>query len=250
MSSVPLYDTIGATYTVTRRTEPRIATQIWAALGDAETVLNVGAGTGSYEPPDRQVLAVEPSAVMRSQRLPDAAPCLAAAAERLPFEDQSFDAAMAIATVHHWQDPIAGLREMRRVARRVVVFTFDFRGLSQFWLTRDYLPELAGLLAGHPSLAERAGAIGAGVIGARREPVLIPWDCVDGFFEAYWRRPEAYLDENVRRGISVWAKLGPDVEQRAVRSLRDDLASGRWSERNGDLIDLDAADLGLRLLIA
>jgi SAM-dependent methyltransferase len=245
MSSALLYDTIGATYTVTRRTEPRIAAQIWAALGDAESVLNVGAGTGSYEPPDRQVLAVEPSAVMRSQRLPSAAPCLAATAERLPFEDQSFDAAMAIATVHHWQDPIVGLREMRRVARRVVVFTFDLSGLSQFWLTRDYLPELADLLVGRPSLAEQAGAI-----GARIEPVLIPWDCVDGFFEAYWRRPEAYLDENVRRGISVWAKLGPDVEQRAVRSLRDDLASGRWVERNGDLVGLDAADLGLRLLIA
>jgi SAM-dependent methyltransferase len=163
----------------------------------------------------------------------------------LPFEDQSFDAAMAIATVHHWQDPIAGLREMRRVARRVVVFTFDVDGLSQFWLTRDYLPELANLLAGHPPLTEQAR-----VIGARIEPVVIPWDCADGFFEAYWRRPEAYLHEHVRRGISVWAKLGSDVEQRAVRSLRDDLASGAWAERNRDLVDLEAAELGLRLLIA
>ncbi len=245
MSSSQLYDAIGATYTVTRGTEPRIAEQIWAALGDAETVLNVGAGTGSYEPPARQVIAVEPSAVMRSQRPPDAAPCLAAAAESLPFEDQSFDAAMAVATVHHWHDPIVGLREMRRVARRVVVFTFDLSGLSQFWLTRDYLPELTGLLVGRPSLAEQVRAI-----GARIEPVLIPWDCADGFLEAYWRRPAAYLDESVRRGMSVWATLGPDVEQRAVRSLRDDLASGRWAERNRDLVDLDAAELGLRLLIA
>jgi len=117
MSSAQLYDTIGATYTVTRRTEPRIAARIWAALGDARTVLNVGAGTGSYEPPDRDVTAVEPSAVMRAQRPAGAAPCVAAAAESLPFEDQSFDAAMAFATVHHWQDPIVGLREMRRVAR-------------------------------------------------------------------------------------------------------------------------------------
>src|SRR5881397_117420 len=247
MSSAQLYDTLGATYTVTRRTEPRIAARIWAAFGDARTVLNVGAGTGSYEPPDRDVTAVEPSALMRAQRPAGAAPCVAAVAESLPFEDQSFDAAMAFSTVHHWQDPIAGLREMRRVARRVVVFTFDGSDTAwrrRFWLTRDYLPEVA-VPVGRPSLTEQARAI-----GARIEPVLIPWDCADGFFEAYWRRPEAYLDDHVRRGISVWASVGPDAEQRAVRSLRDDLASGRWAERNHDLLDLDAAELGLRLVIA
>jgi SAM-dependent methyltransferase len=243
-----LYDTIGATYTVTRRTEPRIAAQVWSALGDARTVLNVGAGTGSYEPPDRAVTAVEPSALMRAQRPAGAAPCVAATAERLPFEDRSFDAAMAFATVHHWQDPIAGLREMRRVARRVVVFTHDTSDagwLDRFWLTRDYLPEVAGLLVGRPSLTDLAGAI-----GARVEPVAIPWDCVDGFFEAYWRRPEAYLDERVRHGVSVWAKVGPDAERRAVRALRADLDSGRWAERNRDLVTLDDAELGLRLLVA
>ena len=251
MSSAQLYDTIGATYTVTRRTEPRIAERIWAALGDARTVLNVGAGTGSYEPPDRVVTAVEPSALMRAQRPAGAAPCVAATAESLPFEDQSFDAAMALHTVHHWQDPIAGLREMRRVARLVVVLTFevvfavDSSELDRFWLTRDYLPEVADLRVGRSSLTEVATAI-----EARIEPVLIPWDCADGFFEAYWRRPDAYLDDDVRRGISVFARVGQDVEQRAVRSLRDDLASGRWAERNRDLIDLDAADLGARLLIA
>jgi SAM-dependent methyltransferase len=247
MSSAPLYDTIGATYTATRRTEPRIAAQIWAALGDARTVLNVGAGTGNYEPPDRQVLAVEPSALMRSQRAPDAAPCLDGSAENLPFDDGAFDAAMAVCTVHHWQDPIAGLREMRRVARRVVVFLFDTSDPSQFWLTRDYLPEFAGLRACEvlASPSELAGAI-----GARMEPVPIPWDCVDGFFEAFWRRPEAYLDEGVRRGISVWASVGPDAEQRTVESLRADLASGRWAERNRDIVDLEAAELGARLLIA
>jgi SAM-dependent methyltransferase len=247
VSGGQLYDAIGATYTVTRCTEPRIAAQVWAALGDARTVLNVGAGTGSYEPPGRDVIAVEPSAVMRAQRPADAAPCVAAAAESLPFEDQSFDAAMAFATVHHWQDPIAGLREMRRVARRVVVFTHDTSDTGwrrRFWLTRDYLPEVADLVAGRPSLTELARAI-----GARTEPVLIPWDCADGFFEAYWRRPEAYLDDHVRRGVSVWARVGPVCEQRAVRSLRADLASGRWAERNRDLIALDTAELGLRLLI-
>jgi SAM-dependent methyltransferase len=241
-----LYDTIGATYAMTRRTDPRIAAQVWAALGDAVTVLNIGAGTGSYEPSDRDVTAVEPSAIMRAQRPSGAARCVAADAENLPFEDQSFDAAMAFATVHHWRDPVAGLREMRRVARRVVVFTCDTSERSwrgRFWLTRDYLPEVAASRVGLATELARA-------LGARMEPVLVPWDCADGFFEAFWRRPEAYLDENVRRGISVWSRVGQEVEQRAVRSLRDDLASGRWAERNADLLDLEAAELGLRLLVA
>lgn len=248
MSDARLYDKIGATYPVTRCTEPRIAAKIWAALGDAHTVLNVGAGTGSYEPPDRDVTAVEPSALMRAQRPAGAAPCVAATADGLPFDDQSFDAAMAVSTVHHWPDAVAGLREMRRVARRVVVFTLDDGEpgwLDRFWLTRDYLPEFAELFLGRASLVAQARAI-----DARVEPVLVPWDCVDGFFEAYWRRPEAYLDEQVRRGVSVWARLGPAVEQRALRHLRDDLESGRWAERNRDLLDLQEADLGLRLLVA
>jgi SAM-dependent methyltransferase len=245
MSGRQLYDTIGITYAATRQTEPRIAAQLWEALGEAQTVLNIGAGTGSYEPRDRQVLAVEPSAVMRAQRPPSAAPCVAAAAEALPFTDMAFDAAMAVATVHHWKDPIFGLREMRRVARRVVIFTFEFRSLNRFWLTRDYLPELTALLVGRPSLDELAR-----VLGARVEPVRIPWDCIDGFYEAYWRRPEAYLDDRIRRGTSIWASVGPDIEQRAVLSLREDLASGRWAERNRDLVGLDRVDLGLRLLVA
>lgn len=247
MSRVDLYDSIGATYTLTRRTEPRIAAQLWAALGDARTVVNVGAGTGSYEPPDREVVAVEPSVLMRSQRPPNAAPCLAASAVHLPFADQTFDAAMAFSTIHHWQDPIAGLREMRRVARRVVVFAFDTSEPSQFWLTRDYLPEVATLTT-FRALASLTDM--ARVIGARMESVSIPWDCVDGFYEAYWRRPAAYLDENIRRGISVWSAVGPDAEKRAVHNLRDDLDSGRWAERNRDLVALTAAELGARLLIA
>jgi SAM-dependent methyltransferase len=166
-------------------------------------------------------------------------------AESLPFADQSFDAAMAFATVEHWQDPIAGLREMRRVARRVVVFTCEISDPDPFWLSRDYLPEFAGLSAGRPSLTELAGAI-----GAQAEPVLVPLDCADGFYHAFWRRPEAYLDEHVRRGMSIWARVGPDAERRAVRSLRADLASGRWAARNRDLVDLDAAELGGRLLVA
>jgi SAM-dependent methyltransferase len=247
MFGARLYDAIGGAYPATRRTEPRIAAQVWDALGDARTVLNVGAGTGSYEPPGRDVTAVEPSAVMRALRPEGSAPCVAAAAENLPFADQSFDAAMAFSTVPHWHDPVAGLREMRRVARRVVVFTFDaseFAWRRRFWLTRDYLPEAAGLTDADwlPRLA--------GAIGGRAEPVLIPWDCADGFLEAYWRRPEAYLEEPVRRACSVWTRVGPEAEQRAVRGLRDDLASGRWAENNRDLAGLDEAELGLRLLVA
>jgi len=248
LSGAHLYDVIGGAYTATRRTDPRIAARIWEALGDARTVLNVGAGTGSYEPPGRDVIAVEPSAVMRAQRPAGAAACVAATAERLPFGDRSFDAAMAVSTVHHWQDPIAGLREMRRVARRVVVLTFDAEDAlrhRRFWLTRDYLTEFAGLFTRWPSLAGMTGAI-----GARAEPVPIPWDCADGLFEAYWRRPEAYLEDHVRRAMSTWTKVGPEAELRAVGSLRDDLASGRWAERNRDLAGLDAADFGLRLLVA
>ena len=248
MSGTQLYDTIGTTYTATRCTDPRIGARIWAALGDARTVLNVGAGTGSYEPPGRDVIAVEPSALMRAQRPPGAAPCVAGVAEHLPFADQSFDAAMAVSTIHHWPDPIAGLREIRRVARRVVVFTHEDSGEGwhgRFWLTRDYLPEIAGLLAGRPALPDLADAI-----GARVEPVPIPWDCADGILEAFWRRPGAYLEEEVRRGISGWTRVGPQAEQRAVRDLRGDLASGRWAERNRELLGLETAELGLRLLIA
>ncbi|BCJ39871.1 MerR family transcriptional regulator [Actinoplanes ianthinogenes] len=248
MIGAQLYDTIGSAYPATRRTEPRIAARVWDALGDARTVLNVGAGTGNYEPVDREVTAVEPSAVMRAQRPVGAAPCVAAGAERLPFEDQSFDAAMAFSTVHHWHDPIAGLREMRRVARRVVVFTHDASEagwLRRFWLTRDYLPEAGTLVRGRPPVERLAEEI-----GARIEPVLIPWDCADGFFEAYWRQPEAYLEERVRRAVSIWTRVGPEAERRAVAGLRDDLASGRWAERNRELLALDAAELGLRLLVA
>ena len=154
---------------------------------------------------------------------------------------------MAVCTVHHWRDPVAGLREMRRVARRVVVFLFDTSVGGQFWLTRDHLPEVAALngfrvLAALPELAD--------AIGAETSPVTIPWDCADGFYEAYWRRPEAYLDERVRRGTSIWDAVGPEAERRAVRHLRADLGSGRWAERNGTLLDLEEAELGARLLIA
>jgi hypothetical protein len=246
LSSGQLFDTIGSTYAATRPTDPRIAARIWGALGDARTVVNVGAGTGSYEPPDREVTAVEPSAVMRAQRPAGAAPCVPGLAGSLPFPDKSFDAAMAVSTDQYWPDVIAGYREMQRVARRVVTFHFDISHLErEFWLIRDYMPEHALLSAGRPTLAERASAI-----GARLRPVLIPWDCCDGNFPSYWRQPEAYLDEHVRRAVSVWHQVGPAVEERVVRDLRADLESGWWAERNRELLDLDEIDLGARLLIA
>ncbi len=241
------YEKIGLGYAHARRTDPRIAERIVGALGDARSVLNVGAGTGCYEPLDRDVLAVEPSAVMRSQRPPGAAPCIDARAEELPFPDDSFDAALAVLSDHHWPDPIAGLREMRRVARqRVVLFQWDDAERDRFWLVRDYLhSEYCALTVGGPTLRERAATIGACM-----EPVPIPFDVHDGFFHAYWRRPAAYLQEPVRRGCSVWARVGADAEQRVVAALTRDLETGVWAQRNAELLGLESIDLGARLLIA
>jgi len=207
-------------------------------------VVNVGAGTGSYEPPNRTVVAVEPSGTMVAQRPEGAAPVVRASADALPFHDRTFDAAMAVLSDHHWPDAIAGLREMARVARRVVVFQWDPRCADRAWLTRDYLPEFRTLRA-PPPLEDRAAAI-----GARLEPVPIPWDCVDGFFHAFWRRPEAYLEPAVRRGSSIWSRVGREAEERAVAALRADLESGAWHERNADIVELEELDLGYRLLVA
>jgi SAM-dependent methyltransferase len=238
------YDRIGRSYTATRRPDPRLAAQIHRALGDARTVLNVGAGTGAYEPHDRDVLAVEPSATMRAQRPPDAAPAIDARAEALPFADQAFDAAMAVLTVHHWSDPAAGLRELRRVARRVVVLGFDPDSAPRTWLTRDYLPGL--LEPARPSLPEAAAALGAAAV----ETVPIPHDCTDGFLHAYWRRPHAYLDPVVRANISVLALLDEAAVQAFVQALAMDLETGLWERRNGHLRALPELDCGYRLLVA
>ena len=246
MTTPQLYDAIGGAYPATRRTEPRIAAQIWHALGDAQTVLNVGAGTGSYEPADRDVTAVEPSAVMRGQRPPGSAPCVAAAAESLPFEDHSFDVAMAVSTVHHWGDPIAGLREMRRVAHGVVVLTFDTWDepgwQDRFWLTRDYLPEFAAL--GPAEFPNTCG--GSGRRDRRKRWSRCP--SRGTALTACSRRTGADRGRIWRITSAVrcrcGTRVGPEAEQRAVRSLSDDLDSGRWAELNSDLADLDAADLG------
>jgi SAM-dependent methyltransferase len=239
-----LYDRIGVGYAAVRREDPSIAAAIHAALGDARTVVNVGAGTGSYEPRDRDVVAVEPSPVMLSQRPVGAAPAVQASAERLPFADGAFDAAMAILSDHHWPDRAGGLREMRRVARgRAVVFQCDLDAQLDFWLVRDYLTTFRVTAM---SIAELAGHLGA----QRIEPVPIPHDCRDGFLSAYWRRPRAYLDQRVRDGISVFRLLPPEDVHDAIERLRADLESGEWARRNADILERDALDLGYRLVIA
>jgi SAM-dependent methyltransferase len=241
------YERHGRTYARHRRADPRIAARIHAALGDARTVLNVGAGTGSYEPGDRDVLAVEPSATMRAQRSPGAVPAIAARAEALPFDDDSYDAAMACITIHHWEPPEAGLGELRRVARGpVVVFTFDLGALPAW--QQDHLAE--GLEVERPRFPS-LDAIGAALGGrVRVERIPTPGDCVDGFFEAFWQRPEALLDPEVRASQSMWALLEPGVEERIVARLAADLASGAWDAEHGALRALDAFDGSLRLVIS
>jgi SAM-dependent methyltransferase len=240
------YDRIGRTYTRTRATDPRIAAPIWAALGDARTVVNVGAGTGNYEPADREVTAVEPSEVMIAQRAPDAAPCVQASAEDLPFEDGSFDAAMAVLTIHHWSDWRAGIEEMRRVARRVVLLSWDPSFAGRLWITAEYFPFAAAEEGTFPSLADQAGAVRA----TRVTSVPVPADCRDGFYGAHWRRPEAYLDPDVRAGISVLSMRTPEELEPGLERLRADLESGAWAERHADLLERDELDLGYRLLVA
>ena len=240
-----LYDDIGRGYARHRQTEPRIAARIDDALGDARTVVNVGAGTGSYEPADRDVTAVEPSATMIAQRPPDAAPVVQAGAEALPFEDGAFDAALAVLTVHHWGDWRRGIAEVRRVARRAVVLTWD-PAFDGFWLTQDYLPEvLAADRRDFPPIGALADALG----GADVQTVPIPWDCVDGNGSAHWRRPEAYLDPDVRAATSMFARAG-DALQPGLARLAADLDSGAWRERYGHLLALDEADLGYRLVVS
>jgi len=243
---VAVYDRIGTTYAAYRRPDPRIAGQIDAALGSARLVLDVGAGSGSYETGDRIYVAVEPSRMMIDQRAPGAAPVVQAVAERLPFPDRTFGAAMAILTMHHWPDLDAGLAELRRVNDGpIAILTWDPDVVARYWLVREYIPEFEAHDRAVASVEQIAAAVGA----CRIEPVLVPHDCTDGFFAGYWRRPEAYLDAGARAAISGLALLPDDVIDRMVTSLREDLASGVWKERHGDLLALDAYDCGYRLVI-
>lgn len=240
-----IYDGIGEGYAVLRRPDPRISFAINQALGNAETVINVGAGSGSYEPQDGTIVAVEPSSTMIRQRMPGSAPVVQATATALPFDGATFDAGLALLTVHHWGDRRQGLQEMARVVRRrIVILTWDPASRG-FWLVEDYFPEILEIdRPMMPSMSELQDALGDITV----ETVPIPHDCVDGFLGAYWRRPEMYLDDSVRRAISSFTKI-PDVTPGLTR-LRHDLADGTWRRRYGGLLNEDQLDLGYRLVTA
>ena len=244
-----VYDAIGTGYVGHRQADPRIALEIRAALGNAARVVNVGAGAGSYEPSDLYVVAVEPSWEMIRQRPPSQRPAaVQAQAERLPFPDGAFDAALAVLTVHHWADRRGGLAELARVARRVVVVTWDPACRDSFWLTTEYLPEIVDFdLPRFPSLSELAESLGGEITS---QALTVPHDCVDGFLGAFWRRPGAYLDPAVRSAMSCFAQLPAERVDRGLGRLADDLRTERWEARFGHLRSLDSADLGYRLVVA
>jgi SAM-dependent methyltransferase len=244
----PAYDRMGIDYSEVRRADPRFEAAIWEALGDAKTVLNLGAGAGSYEPRDREVVAVEPSPVMIAQRPAGAAPAIRGVAEDLPLEDESVDATMGVFTMQHWDDVDRGLAEVRRVTRdRVVLLTLDLDATAEMWLCRDYLPEIVD----HdrrmfPSIAHLEAVLpNLGV-----EAIPAPADCADGFCIALWSRPEAHLDPGVRRASSIWHLLPDAVAEPALERLRRDLASGEWDRRYGHLRSRASLDIGLRLVTA
>lgn len=243
-----LYDRIGDGYAHTRVADERIGALISEALGSAVAVVNVGAGAGNYEPLDRVVTAVEPSASMIAQRPEGSAPVVRACAEALPFPDGSFDAAMAIWTVHHWADWRAGVWEMKRVSRdRVVIATWDAAYRDEFWFTREYVPEAgAADAANFPPLRDLIDLLGP----AEVRPIPIPRDCSDGFMAAYWARPEAYLDASVRANISTFAYVDSDSLKQCLSKLVHDLQSGEWDRRHSHLRLRDSLDLGYRLVVA
>jgi hypothetical protein len=247
VTTPPVYDTIGRGYVAHRRADPRWEAVVHDQLGDARVVVNVGAGSGSYEPQDASVVAVEPSAVMVSQRRPGAAPVVRASASALPFASGCADAAMAILTVHHWDDWHTGLRELCRMAPRRIVLGIDFDLHASFWLLADYLPEVADdTKRGLPGADEIARAIGATV----SIPLLVPRDMRDGVLGAYWCRPAAYLDPEVRATCSGLALADPDVMARGIAALEDDITNGAWKQRHAELAHLDSIDLGYRLLVS
>lgn len=243
----PVYEKIGQGYARSRQADPRWAQQIHAVLKGVRSLVNVGAGSGSYEPDFVDVVAVEPSPVMIRQRPAESAPVVCAVAEQLPFADDTFDVAMAILTTHHWRDARAGLLELRRVARAQVVVTWDPQVFAeQFWLIRDYLPEI-----GQRELALATLPTVVDVLDdAQVSPLLVPADCIDGVLGAFWRRPEAYLSTELRAAMSGLALSDPQIVERAMTQLQADLDSGAWQRQNAAVLDLDELDLGYRLVTA
>lgn len=247
---MPRYDLIGEGYSVTRREDPFIASAIREALGDARTVVNVGAGAGSYEPDDRYVVAIEPSDVMAAQRPSTIPPALRASAAGLPLRDDSVDAAMAVLTIHHWDAGLErGIRELRRVAREaVVILTYDPVVSGEMWLMADYLPEVAELDRRiFPAPEQLAAWLGG---RTRSEVVPIPRDTPDWMLGSFWAHPERVLDERARNATSGFARMGASVVERVVRDVRRDLESGAWDERHGHLRQLEVFDAGLRLVVS
>lgn len=242
----PLYEDIGRSYAKTRREDPRIAAEITACLGASRSVVNVGAGTGSYEPSDRLVVAVEPSPRMVGQRRGRTRHVVQGVAEALPFPDAAFDAGMAVLTIHHWADPEAGLRELRRVARHQVVFFFEPLRSHDFWAL-DYFSEALDVPSEQHPPGEDVLRRALRVREVRR--VLVPYDCTDGFGAAFWARPEAYLDPEVQAGMSWLALLSPEARDRGSARLAADLASGAWDRRHGHLRRLPTYDGGYRIAI-
>jgi SAM-dependent methyltransferase len=244
-----LYDTISSGYASTRRTDPRIARFINSALGDARTIVNVGAGTGNYEPPDRAVVAIEPSPAMIAKRSKGSPPAARAAAENLPFPHRCFDAAMAVLTIHHWQDWRQGLAEMQRVATKQVILLFEPALINQFWAMDDgYWPEAFHLPSERDAIGVKEAASVLDVVQV--DPVPIPIDCIDGFGAAFWGRPEAYLDPRVQKGMSWLAQLPSEVLAQGSARLAADLQSGDWDRRHGHLRHLNQLDVGYRLITA
>jgi SAM-dependent methyltransferase len=246
---VSRYDAIGQTYARTRREDPRIAARLAAALGDARTVVNVGAGTGSYEPADRHVIAIEPSAVMIAQRPVERVPAIQASAGALPLLDGSVDAGLAILTIHHWDaEREAGVRELRRVASGpVVILTYDPAVSGEMWLMRDYLPEVAALDdAIFPAPELVASWLGGAVT---IEPVPIARDTTDWTLGSFWAHPDRVLDADARAGTSGFARMDPEVVDRVVAAVERDLATGVWDARHGHLRELEEHDVGLRLIV-
>ncbi len=240
-----LYDTIGKTYAQFRRPDPRIAHAIESALGNARSVANIGSGTGSYEPADRRVVAVEPSRVMLKQRPYRTVPALQGVAGHLPFQDATFDASLAVLTLHHWPNAAAGLAEMTRVAPVQVVLTWDPAIAGRFWLIEEYLP----LVAQHEEPLATLKAVCDALHVTDILTIPVPWDCTDGFFGAYWRRPQAYLDPRARAAISSLAVLDEQYIDNAMRQLKRDLDDGLWDARHRHLSSLEELDLGYRLVI-